>query len=53
LQPDTLRQQNIRPLEGNSNLAEQNLGTLDLLPGATPDSSAATPKNRKKTTNKK
>jgi cell division protein FtsQ len=53
LQPDTLRQQNIRPLEGNSNMMEQNLGTLDLLPGAAADSSAASNKNRKKTTNKK
>jgi cell division protein FtsQ len=54
LQPDTLRQQNIRPLEGNSNMTEQNLGTLDLLPGsAAADSSAASNKNRKKTTNKK
>jgi cell division protein FtsQ len=50
LQPDTLRQQNIRPLEQNNNLTEQNLGALDLLPGAT--DSSAPPKNRKKTTNK-
>jgi cell division protein FtsQ len=58
LQPDTLRQQNVRPLEVNNGQAEQNLGTLDLLPGAS-DSSASTtnhnaappnPKNRKKTT---
>ena len=58
LQPDTLRQQNVRPLELNNSGTEQNLGTLDLLPGAT-DSSAPKPKavmppkNRKKTTNNK
>ncbi|HVU99269.1 MAG TPA: hypothetical protein VHE34_28800 [Puia sp.] len=68
LQPDTIRQQNIRPLEGINNGTDQNLNTLDLLPGATdspvarPDHPAAgppkpktttSPKNRKKTTNNK
>lgn len=52
LQPDTLRQQNVRPLEENNNATEQMSGTLDLLPGAT-DSAAKPPKNRKKTTNNK
>jgi hypothetical protein len=59
LQPDTLRQQNIRPLERNDNPTEQNLNTLDLLPGPG-DSSAGVPKavmpppkNRKKATNNK
>jgi cell division protein FtsQ len=33
LQPDTLRQQNVRPLE-HSNLTEQNLTNYDLIPGA-------------------
>lgn len=42
LQPDTIRQQNIRPLETNNALTEQNLNALDLLPGAT-DSSAPAP----------
>jgi len=51
LQPDTLRQQNVRPLE-QSTPAEQSLGTLDLLPDGS-DSSAKPPKNRKKTTNNK
>jgi hypothetical protein len=32
LQPDTLRQQSMRPLETNT-LTEQNLSTHDLLPG--------------------
>ena len=68
LQPDTIRQQNVRPLEGTNNGADQNLNTLDLLPGATdsagarPDQPSAgppkpkagmSPKNRKKTTNNK
>jgi cell division protein FtsQ len=52
LQPDTLRQQNIRPLERGNNLTEQNLNTLDLLPDAG-DSSAKPNPNRKKTTNNK
>jgi cell division protein FtsQ len=34
LQPDTLRQQNIRPLEPNT-MTEQNLNTLDLIPEKT------------------
>jgi len=67
LQPDTIRQQNVRPLEGVNNGTDQNLNTLDLLPGAAdstarPDHPAAgppkpkavlSPKNRKKTTNNK
>ena len=68
LQPDTIRQQNVRPLEGVNNGTDQNLNTLDLLPGATDSSAARTdqpaagppqprtvlsPKNRKKTTNNK
>jgi cell division protein FtsQ len=66
LQPDTIRQQNVRPLEGINNVPDQPLNTLDLLPGATdsigakPDHPAAGPqkpkaeiKNRKKTTNNK
>jgi cell division protein FtsQ len=51
LQPDTLRQQNVRPLE-QSTATEQSLGTLDLLPEGT-DSLTKPPKNRKKTTNNK
>ncbi|HEY4110654.1 hypothetical protein [Puia sp.] len=42
LQPDTLRQQNIRPLEPSNNLTEQNLNTLDLVSEAA-DSSVAAP----------
>lgn len=61
LQPDTIRQQGIRPLEHSNTLTEQNLSTLDLLPGATdssiPEHKAADhpkPKqDRKKTTNNK
>ena len=40
LQPDTLRQQSVRPLETNT-MTEQNLSTRDLLPAA--DSPAAQP----------
>lgn len=55
LQPDTVRQQNIRPLE-QSTPAEQNLSTLDLVPDSgdsTPKAVMPPPKNRKKTTNNK
>jgi cell division protein FtsQ len=51
LQPDTLRQQHIRPLEQNT-MTEQNLNNFDLVPDAG-DSSATVPKNRKKTANNK
>lgn len=37
LQPDTIRQKNIRPLEHNT-LTEQNLTNYDLIPGSAPDS---------------
>ena len=37
LQPDTIRQQNIRPLE-HSTLTEQNLANYDLIPGSAIDS---------------
>lgn len=46
LQPDTIRQQNIRPLERGNNLTEQNLPNLDLVPDA--GDSSSKPKNRKK-----
>ncbi|HXB06022.1 MAG TPA: hypothetical protein VNW04_02875 [Puia sp.] len=55
LQPDTLRQQNVRPLE-QSTLTEQNLSALDLVPDggdSTPKAVIPPPKNRKKTTNNK
>lgn len=52
LQPDTLRQQNVRPLE-QSTPAEQSLSTLDLLPDGTDSSAQPPPKNRKKATNNK
>jgi cell division protein FtsQ len=51
LQPDTLRQQNIRPLE-HSTLTEQNLTNYDLIPGSATDSvnnpKALMPKTNKK-----
>jgi cell division protein FtsQ len=50
LQPDTLRQRNIRPLEPNA-ATEQNLNTLDLVPES--GDSSTSPHNRKKTTNNK
>jgi hypothetical protein len=42
LQPDTLRQQNVRPLE-HSTLTEQNLTNYDLIPGSATDSAIANP----------
>lgn len=42
LQPDTLRQQHIRPLEDHNTMTEQNLTNFDLVPDAG-DSSATVP----------
>ena len=44
LQPDTLRQQSIRPLETNT-MTEQNLSTHDLLPAGS-DTPVAAPKTK-------
>ena len=46
LQPDTLRQQHIRPLEDHNTMTEQNLTNFDLVPNAG-DSSATVPNHRK------
>jgi len=51
LQPDTLRQQNIRPLERNTQ-TEQNLGTYDLVP-ETQQTQQTQPQPLSKTTKKK
>ena len=42
LQPDTMRQQHIRPLEDHNTMTEQNLSNFDLVPDAG-DSSATVP----------
>jgi hypothetical protein len=42
LQPDTIRQQHIRPLEDHNTMTEQNLSNYDLVPDAG-DSSATVP----------
>jgi cell division protein FtsQ len=45
LQPDTIRQQNVRPLE-HSTLTEQNLANYDLIPGSATDSPDANPNQK-------
>jgi len=45
LQPDTIRQQNVRPLE-HSTLTEQNLANYDLIPDSAMDSADANPNQK-------